>query len=255
MSLQGNINIKYLSIGKAQDLKEIGELSIQSVPEWVKDCKKIFENYCSSNLDAKIDQRNKVRIKDTNNNYYFYISESYNFFIAVVDSSYPESLVFKLFDDIYKENIPLLRDDKGRLNSIGISKLKGIVNSFQTAQRDSKINEINSDINEIKKDMKENVKKVIGNVEDANELKDRSDKIAEASKQFQKNASDIKKQSCIQNFKWWIIIGLIVAVVILIIVLAVVPSSSSENTDKSIKNEASSQSSASVNVSVKNRFL
>ena len=126
MSLQGNINIKYLFIGKAQDLKEIGELSIQSAPEWIKDCKKIFENYCSNNLDAKIDQRNKVKIKDTNNNYYFYISENYYFFISVVDSSYPESLVFKLFDDIYKENIPLLRDDKGRLNSIGLTKLKGI---------------------------------------------------------------------------------------------------------------------------------
>ncbi len=149
----------------------------------------------------------------------------------------------------------MLRDDKGRLNSIGNSKLKDIVNSFQTAQNNTKMNEINNDINEIKKDMKENVKKVIGNIEDATELKNRSDKIAEASKQFEKNAADVKKQSCVQNYKWWIIIGLILAVVILIIVLAVVPSSSNDNTEKSNNSNVSTKSSASVNVSVNNRFL
>ena len=107
----------------------------------------------------------------------------------------------------------------------------------------------------LEKDMKENVKKVIGNIEDATELKNRSDKIAEASKQFEKNAADVKKQSCVQNYKWWIIIGLILAVVILIIVLAVVPSSSNDNTEKANNNNVSTKSSASVNVSVNNRFL
>ena len=121
--------IKYLFIGKADELKEVGEFTVQPQSDWSKDCRTIFQNYCTSNVEGKVEQRNKVKVKESNNNYYFYISEQHLFYIALVDIAYPEYLVFKLFEEIYKENIPLLRDDKGRLNSIGLSKLKDLVNS------------------------------------------------------------------------------------------------------------------------------
>lgn len=246
--------IKYIFIGKAQDRKELGELNVQAQQSWAKDCRTIFENYCGSDLESKLEQRNKVKMKDTTNNYYFIISESYYFYIAVVDSSYPETLIFKLFEDIFKENIPLLRDDKGKLNSIGNNKLKELVNNYQSAESKSQIAAINNDLKEIKDDMKKNVSKVIGNIEDADKLKDQSDKIAEASNKFKNDANEIKKQSCIQNYKWWLILALIIAVIIIIILIAVLPKNSDAKADTTESSQSLSVPS-NPNVNGTNRFL
>lgn len=217
------MNIKYLFIGRATELKEIGELNIQTQPNWPRDSRTIFKNYCSQGVEEKLEQRNKVKVDDTGNYYYFYISDNYYFYIAVVDGKYPEALIFKLFDDIFKENIPLLRDDKGRLNSIGANKLKDLVNSYQDSSKHNNIQSINKDIDEIKDKMKENVMVVIGNVNDATELKNQSDKIAAASSDFHKQSAAIRKQTCIQNYKWWLLIGLCVVLLIIIIVVLTVP--------------------------------
>ncbi len=248
--MQDTNPIKYILIAKAEELKEIGEISIQASPEWIRDSKKIFENYCNNKIETKLEERNKVKIKDTNNSYFFTILENYIFCIAIAESTYSDTLIFKLFEDICKENIHLLRDSNGKLNSIGKSKMKDLVQTYQTGRGNSKLNDINKDLNEIKLEMKENVKNIVGNIDDAAELKNRSDKIADGAKQFQKDAAEVKKQACWQNLKWWIIIGVIVAIVIIIIVVAVVPKSSSSN-----NNSTSNNTSNANNTSTGSRLL
>lgn len=227
-------NIKYLFMGKAEELKEIGELNIQAQHEWAKDSRTIFQNYCSSGIESKVDQRNKVKVKDSGHFYYFFISENYYFYIAVVDENYPESQVFKLFEEIYKDNIPLLRDDKGKLNKIGNQKLQEVVSSFQNPK--NQIHAINDDLNEIKIEMKKNIGKVMENMDDASGLKNQSDKIAAASNDFHKQATNVRKQTCLQNFKLWIIIGVAVLVLIAIIVIIAVPKGGGESTGNNNSN-------------------
>lgn len=226
--------IKYILIGKADDLKEIGEYPFQTNMEYAKDCRTIFTSYCSSNIQSKIDSRNKVKAKHTNNNHYFYISDQRIFFISVVESTYPESNVFKMFDEIQKENVHLLRDDKGKLNSIGINKLKEIFNSFQNASESSIFKEINKDIDGLKGDMKKNITKIVGNIEDSEKLKDRAEAIKEQSNAFYEQSNELKKQSWWQNMKLWLILGVIIVLLILIIVVPIVVSSNNKKKDEQV---------------------
>lgn len=247
--------IKYIFIGKAQDRKELGELSIQSQASWAKDCRTIFENYCGNDVESKIEQRNKVKMKDTSNNYYFLISESNYFYIAVVDSTYPETLVFRLFEDIFKENIPLLRDEKGKLNLIGNNKLRELVNNYQSAVSTNQISAINNEIYEMKDDMKKNVSKVIGNIEDAEKLKEQSGKIADASIKFKNEVRELRKQTCIQNYKWWLIIGLIIAVIIIILLITLLPNSSQSQYNENTNSTNTTIPSNPIGNSGSNRYL
>ena len=222
MSSTGNQKIKYVMIGKASEVKELGEFPSQPVSDWAKDCKKIFVNYCASNIESKLEQRNKVKVKESSLLHYFYINDQKVFFVALVESSYSENLVFRMFDDIQKENIPLLRDEKGRLNTIGLSKLKDLINNYQTAQDRSTINEINKDIDEMKQNMRKNVTSIVNNIEDADALKVQSDLIKEGSNDFYNKSNDLKKEACWQNYKLWVIIALIVIGVIAIIIIVAV---------------------------------
>lgn len=229
-------NIKYLFIGKAQELKELGEVSVQSKSEWSIDCKTLFQNICGKKLESNLEQRNKVKAKDNSNLYYFYVSENYYFYFAVVDSKYPENQVFKFFEDIYKENIPLLRDDKGALNNIGLNKLKEILSKYQNPDYKNEIQNINKDLDEIKLEMKKNVKNIINNVDDASELKNQSDKIASASNDFAKQSSAVRKQTCLQNFKLWLILAGVILILVVIIVIIAVPKSSDDSSETNNNN-------------------
>lgn len=245
-----NQKIKYIMIGKAQDLKEIGEYPSQTVSEWSKDCKKIFSNYCASNIQGKIEQRNKVKVKESNFNHYFYINSQQIFFIALVETSFPEYLVFKLFEEINKENIPLLRDEKGKLNTIGLSKLKDLVNQYQVANDKNTISQINKDIDDIKGNMRSNITGLVANIDDVEALKVQSDSIKDKSSDFYTKSDELKKAACWNNYKLWLILGLVIIVIIIIVVVVIVSSNSSDdnsdnNDDSSIDVNSSSNSTDS----------
>ena len=230
-----NQKIKYLFIGKAEELKEIGEFPTQPLQEWLKDSRRIFNSYCSGGIEGKLEQRNKIKDKDyANNNYFFYISEQKLFFLSIVDSSYSESLVFKLFEDITKENIHLLRDDKGKLNSIGLSKLRDLISQYQNAEEKSTIGQINKDIDDLKGDMRKNVTKIMDNIEDVEGLKARSEIIKDKSGDFLQSSSDLKKAACWQNYKLWLIIAVIVIVIIIVIIIVATKGGDDKNNDNEI---------------------
>lgn len=225
-----NPKIKYLLIGKADELKEIGEYPSQPIQSWAMDCRKIFNSYCTSGIEGKIDQRNKIKdTSTTNNNYYFQISEQKIFFICLVDSAYPEHYIFKLFDDIYRENIHLLRDNKGKLNTIGLNKLRDLVNNYQNIESNGNMGDINNDLNDLKQDMKKNVTKLISNCDDVETLKVKSDMIKNGSNEFGKQALNIKKVAMWKNYKLMCIIGGIILAIIAVIVIVVVVSKKSKN--------------------------
>jgi len=225
-----NQKIKYLLIGKADELKEIGEYPNQPIQNWAKDCRKIFNSYCLSGIEGKIEQRNKIKdTSSTNNNYYFQISEQKIFFICLVDSAYPEHYIFKLFEDIYRENIHLLRDNKGKLNTIGLNKLRDLVNNYQNMELKGGIGDINKSLDDLKQDMKKNVTKVISNVEDVDKLKIQSDMIKDRSNEFDNKANKLKKTAMWKNYKLMCVIVVIILAIIAVIVIVIVVTKKSKN--------------------------
>jgi hypothetical protein len=219
-----NKNIKYVFIGNSQNLKEIGEYPSKSSDNWVKEASTIFNTYCKSPSSTKYEERNKV--VGTDGNYYFTVTPSNTFYLVLAHSDYPQRQAFALIEDMGKENIHLLVDDKGNLNKIGKQSLKNLIETYQS---DLKFGGVQKDIDEIRIEMNQNVKKIVNNLEDAEELKKKSDKIKTNSSEFAKKSSELKRMTCWNNCKWTIILTLLVIGVLLIIVVPIAVSGKSDD--------------------------
>jgi hypothetical protein len=217
------MNIKYVFLGNANTNKEIGEYPNKPKDNWSQNCKTVFERYCSSQ-GARVDQRNKVVGED--GNFYFILYSNKIFVLVLADKDYAERDVFSMIDEIIKDNVHLLVDDRGVMNKEGKKELTRIVDSFQ---KKNVINQLNDDINSIKIEMQNNINKQVNNLEDVNVMEDKAVKIKENSDLFKKNATKLKRLTCWQNCKWTIILGLIVIGLLAIIIVPIAVSSSSSD--------------------------
>jgi hypothetical protein len=209
------MNIKYVFLGNADTNKPIGEYPNKPKDTWSQNCKTVFERYCGSS-GAKVDQRNKVLAEDGN---FFFIMFSNKIFVLVLaDREYAEREVFAMIDEIIKDNVHLLVDDKGVMNKEGKRELTRIIENYQ---KKNVINQLNDDINSIKLEMQANINKQVSNLEDVNALENRAVKIKENSDLFKKNANQLKRLTCWQNCKWTIILGLIVIGLLAIIIIPI----------------------------------
>jgi vesicle-associated membrane protein 7 len=215
------MNIKYVFIGNSQTVKEIGEYPSKGKESWSKDCKQIFEKYCKSN-SAKYEQRNLVVGQD--GNYCFIIMPSNIFYLVLAEADYPERQVFALVDELHRDSIYLLTDEKGELNKIGRTSLKNIAESYQ--KNKDNIAKLKNDVDDIQIEMKNNIKKAIANVEDVQALDQKALKIKDSSHAFKKNAGELKRITCWQNCKWTIILVLLIIGVLLIIIVPIAISAS-----------------------------
>ena len=232
-------NIKYVFVGNSQNLKEIGDFPSKSSESWVKESRTIFNTYCKSPMNTKYEERNKV--VGTDGNYYFTITPSNTFYLVLTMTDYPQRQAFALIDEMAKENIHLLVDDKGELSKIGKQSLKNLIDNYQN---ESKLGSVQKDMDDIKIEMNNNVKKIVNNLEDAEELKKKSEKIKDNSKEFAKKSGELKRLTCWQNCKWTIILTLLVIGILLIIIvpIAISGSSSSNSSNSSNTNPSPSTS-------------
>lgn len=210
-------NIKYVFLGNSQTLKEIGDLPKNSQEKWAKDSKAIFERYCKAN-NSKYEQRNRVS-GGLEGNYYFTIAPTNIFYLVLAEAEYSEGTIFEMIDEIQKENIPLLVDEKKELNKLGYNSLKTIVDRYQNPK--SKISAINNDINDIQVEMKQNIKKAMNNLEDVQVLDERANRLQIGASEFKKDAVELKKVTCFQNAKWTLILIILVIGVLLVIILPI----------------------------------
>ena len=141
---------------------------------------------------------------------------------AFVDSSYPERLVFQIFEEIRTEGIlSMINDSTKELNPNGRQKLKDIIEKYQEREKVDKIGEIQNEVNEVKVEVKKNIDKMVQNVEDVEKLQEKSNELKDASQEYQNNAQEIRKITWWQNFKLWIIIIAIVLVILGIILIII----------------------------------
>lgn len=234
-------NIKYVFLGNSQNMKEIGEAPAKVNENLAKEAKTIYTTYCKSQIPSKYEQRNKV--VGTDGNYYFMITPSNIFYLVLADVEYPERYVFQLIDEIQRESIYLLVDEKGELNKLGKQSLKNLIENYQNPSNPTnKLTNVQNDINDIKIEMNQNIRKVMSNVEDAEELKKKSDKIKDNSNDFNKKAGQLKRLTCWQNCKWTIILGLLIVGILMIIIIPIAVSKSSSKNPTSPSNSTTSDS-------------
>lgn len=209
--------IKYVLIGDSKTSQRICEFAVVKSPQTQTEATQIFEKL-SKAPEKKHEERNKIQGKQ--GNYYFIISgENSVFFLALADASYPERLVFQMFDEINKDHIPLMVNEKNELNANGRQILKTIIDKYQDDRDLNKIGSIRSDVGDIKLDMGQNIKKMMVNIDDIQNLESQSNRIKSGAVDYKKNARELERVTWWQNCKLTIIIAVIVIAVILAIVL------------------------------------
>ena len=209
--------IKYLLIGDSSTNKIITEFTAGNAQSKTKkEINQIFNKLCKS-TNKKLDERNKITSKDEN--YYFTFTRPDLIFIILAQNDYPERYIFELIQKINEENIPTMVNDETReLNPSGRQALKQLIDVYQDPKNMNRLSDIQSDVDSIKVDMKQNINKMVENVEDVNDLQNKSEALKMETSDYKKNAVEIKQITWWQNFKLWLIIGGVVLLLILLII-------------------------------------
>ena len=216
--MSDQIYIKYFIIVDLDTNKAITEYSTNSFSSTdKKTANQIFKKICKTE-DRRYEERNIISAKE--NKYYFISYQPNIVFIAFVDSSYPDRLVFQMFDEIRTENVlSNINDSTKELDPNGRQKLKDIIEKYQEKDKVNKIGALEKEVNELKFDIKKNIDKMVENVEDVEKLQVKSQELKESSQDYKNNAVEIRKITWWQNFKLWIIIIAIILVIIIILII------------------------------------
>lgn len=155
-----------------------------------------------------------------------------------------QDLIFELFEDIEHQGIKKLVNKNGELTRVGNQNLKFCIELFQENNRKNKSNEANQDkdneyfymknkdkdkdkdkisllnneINDIHNNVKESVKNMITNVNDMNDLDNKSLKIKDSSEQFQKDSAVLERKIRFRKLIRKILIYCIFALIIILII-------------------------------------
>lgn len=213
------IQIKTVFMGNATSKGKIAEVNYTKV-NFTGDISKIFNKICNSG-SFQIGQRNKLL---ANNDSCFYLSLCSNniFYLIVTDKNYSEYEAFKLIEFLHEKNIYTNLNESGELSKSELENLKNVIDDFEKVDTTGKtINAIDNDIKDIRDSMKSNLKEVLRTSEDARNLEAQSSTIKLDALEYQDNARELKKQTCIQNWKWTIIIIGIVAILLCVILIPI----------------------------------
>lgn len=114
------------------------------------------------------EERNRIEDQLQNCHYYFTTTLSGIFYLAYVDNEYPEYLINQFFDDIQKEGLNLLLDEKGELTKAAREKLKTIAEKYRMSKNVSSIAAARAEIDQVHIEMKKNVNNLVSNLDDIN---------------------------------------------------------------------------------------
>jgi nitrogen fixation/metabolism regulation signal transduction histidine kinase len=207
------IYIKYFLIGNLDTNKPITEYSTKAIDSTEKkNAGQIFKKL-SKVQERKNEERNII---SGNGNKYYFITYNPNIlFLVYVDEEYPERLVFQMLDEVKNEGIlSMINNSTQELDPNGRQKLKEVIEKYQDKDNLDRIGAIQNDVNEVKVEVKKNIDKMVENVEDVQKLEEKSNLLKDASKDYEKNSEELKRITCWQNFKLWIILIIIVLLLV-----------------------------------------
>ena len=213
-------SVFYFMIGNYLTHKEIGTYVDTSIDN--NDYKLIVSkvddifNHISEEQSKK--KKNKVEFQKY---IIFYTFTNLNiFYLAVVLKgslySKKENLVYELFEDVENRGIKKLVNENGELTLVGKQNLKFCIEQDQETNRknNEKKNEdnlsnyisrkkekemsqfslINNELNDIQVNVKESMKNILTNVNEMQDLDDKSAKIKDLSDQFQKDSTLLERK-------------------------------------------------------------
>jgi hypothetical protein len=210
-------NIKYVFVGKIEQSMTLAEVYIKKKDDKVhEECKKIFHGV-SKLSESSYEQRNKIGSGD---NVYFFIvkktDEGPMFFLLEAKNTYPDRQAFQLIDELVYEKIISANKSDHTIKE----EIKRIIEKYQFTSET--LDNVISDVNDIKLEVNRSIQSQIKNLQDVNELKGKSDNIKLGAEIYKKDARDLERLTCMQNWKWRIIIFLVICLVILVIVIPIV---------------------------------
>ena len=155
---------------------------------------------------------------------------------AIYLDNFKEESIFELIEEIDSQNIRLNVDNNGKLTNAGKQNLKFSVEKYQNtfysrndlpnnaslieeAPQDNKIAVINEQIKGVSNDMKNNVKIRITNINNINEIENKSVAIKDTSFQFRRDSLALEKKMKRNVWRNRIIL---IAVVLIILALIVI---------------------------------
>ena len=211
------IYIKYFLIGDIDTSKIITEYSTNLISsKEKKNAIQIFKRICKSN-ERRYEENNIITAKD--NKYYFSLFQPSTVFISYALNSYPQTLIFELFEEIKKSNIlTLINEETKELNPNGRQELKQMIEKYQENEKLKRFEEIKKDIDDVKIEIKKSVNNMLDNVESVENLEERINELNEETKEYMNNAEYDKKITWWQNAKFRII-ALSIVIFIIVVVL------------------------------------
>jgi hypothetical protein len=211
------IYIKYFLIGDIDTSKIITEYSTNLISsKEKKNAIQIFKRICKSN-ERRYEENNIITAKD--NKYYFSLFQPSTVFISYALNSYPQTLIFELFEEIRKSNIlTLINEETKELNPNGRQDLKQMIEKYQENEKLKRFEEIKKDIDDVKIEIKKSVNNMLDNVESMENLEERINELNEETKEYMNNAEYDKKITWWQNAKFRII-ALSIVIFIIVVVL------------------------------------
>jgi hypothetical protein len=118
------------------------------------------------------EERNRIEDHSSNCHYYFTTTLSGIFYLSYVDNEYPDYLLNEFFEDIQKEGLNLLVDEKGELNKAAREKLRILAEKFRMSKNANSLQAAQVEINQVRIEMKNNVNNIVSNLEDMSVISD-----------------------------------------------------------------------------------
>ena len=178
------------------------------------------------------------------NIYYSLINKGFLYIVFVeILSIYLENFkddsIFELIEEIDTKGIKTSVSSDGKLNKIGVQNLKFTVEKYQNsffsgtnlnsnpslieeAPKDNKIAVINEQIKGVQNDMKNNVKNIINNMNDINEMENKSVAIKDTSFQFRKDSLALEKKMRKNALRNKILLTVVVIIILAIFIYFIV---------------------------------
>ena len=236
------MSIIYLCIANQNNKSIIGSYNpIEMEKSSLKDSieKKALELIDKINPDNG-PEKNRINFQTSSdkiiNIYYNLINKGilYIVFVEIMSvylDNFKDESIFELIEEIDNQGIKSNIDKSGKLNNIGKQNLKFSVEKYQNsffaekdfatnpslieeAPKDNKIAVINEQIKGVQNDMKNNVKNMVVNIQDINEMENKSSVIKDASFQFRKDSLALEKKMKKNYFRSKIILTIVIVTVL-----------------------------------------
>ena len=190
-----NTPIKHLIIGDYSTKKIIMEFSSSNdQPKTKKEIIQIFNKLCKT-INRNFRERNKITSK--NENYFFIILDPDYIYILLAKNGYPERYIFELFDKINSDIInKMVNDETRELNSNGKQEIEQLIDVYQDPKELHKLEQIYIDDNACT--YRININKNVENVNDVNELSNKSEEPKLESKECIPSSDEISKINSIK---------------------------------------------------------